>query len=178
MKVDVSKIENYENMTAEEKVEALLGLEIEPQTDNEELIKLRNNLNKANSQAADYKRQLKELQAQNMSDADKAKMEFEETLNNLKAENETLKKAQTIANYKANYLANGYDDALATSTAEALESGDMATVFANQKAFNESMLAKAKETLINNQPGLSKGNPPKGEETDPMVTGFKAALGL
>jgi len=177
MKIDVSTIPNFESMSAEKKVEALIGLDIEV-PDNPDLTKLKNSLNKANSEAAEYKRALKELQAKGMTDAEKAQAQFEETLNTLKAENETLKKAQTIAEYKANYLSQGYDDVLAKSTAEALVNGDMATVFANQKTFNDTMLSKAKDELLKSQPGLSKGNPPSGDEDSASVEAFKKAAGL
>ena len=176
MKISTEKIEGYENMTAEEKLAALENYEFE--VPNTEEAKLKNLLNKANSEAASYKKALKELQDQKLTDDEKAKLEREESEKALKEELATLKKSQAIAEYKANYLANGYDEELATKTAEALFSGDMTTVFANQKTFAETVKAKAKEELLNSNPDLSKGNPPKGDENDPNVDAFKRAMGL
>ena len=176
MKISTEKIEGYEDMTAEQKVEALLNLEIEaPKTEED---KLKNLLNKANSEAASYKKALKELQEQKLTEEEKAKLEREESEKALREELETLKKSQKLAEYKANYLANGYDDELATKTAEALLNGDMTTVFANQKTFAESVMAKAKEELINSGTGLSKGTPPGGEKKDANVLAFEKALGI
>lgn len=176
MKVDVTKIDGYEDMTAEQKLEAVLNFEVE--APNTEETKYKNLLNKANSEAAEYKRKWKELQEQKLTDEEKAKIEREESERALREENEALKKAQKLSEYKANYLANGYDDELATKTAEALLNGDMTTVFANQKTFAESVKAKAKEELLNSTPDLSKGNPPGGEKKDAQVTAFQRAMGV
>ena len=175
-RVDVTKIDGYEDMTAEQKLEAVLNYEVE--ATNTEETKYKNLLNKANSEAAEYKRKLKELQEQKLTDEEKAKIEREESERALREENEALKKAQKLSEYKANYLANGYNDELATKTAEALLNGDMTTVFANQKTFAESVKAKAKEELLNSTPDPTKGFPPKGDETDPNVNAFKKAMGL
>ena len=61
MKIDVSKIEGYAEMTAEEKLAALEALEIGEGMVDKKL------LDKANSEAADYKRQLRQA----MSDAER-----------------------------------------------------------------------------------------------------------
>lgn len=172
-KIDSTKIENFDNMTAEEQVKALLNYEVE-----DDSTKLKNLLNKANSEAAETKRQLKALQEQKLTDEEKAKLEREESEKALKEELATLKKSQTIAEYKANYLANGYDEELAGKTAEALFSGDMATVFANQKTFADSVKAKAKEELLNSTPDLTKGFPPKGDTKEPVLAGLEKGLGL
>lgn len=176
MKISTEKIEGYENMTAEEKLAALENYEFE--VPNTEEAKLKNLLNKANSEAASYKKALKELQDQKLTDEERAKLEREESEKALKEELANLKKSQAIAEYKANFLANGYDEELASKTAEALFNGDMVTVFANQKTFADTVKAKAKEELLNSTPGLSKGTPPKGDEDDASVAAFKKAMGL
>ena len=51
MKIDVSKIEGFEEMTPEQKVEALTNLEIE--TPDGDAAKYKNLLNKANAEAAE-----------------------------------------------------------------------------------------------------------------------------
>lgn len=173
-RVDVSKIENYENMTAEEKLEAVLNLDVE----DTEITKYKNLLNKANSEAAENKRKLKEFQEQKLTDEEKAKLEREESEKALREELATYKKSQAIAEYKANYLANGYGEELASKTAEALFNGDMATVFANQKTFAESVKAKAKEELLNSTPDPTKGFPPKGDTKEPVLAGLEKGLGL
>ena len=54
MKIDLTKIEGYENMTAEEKIAALEGFDV--QQDYTGYVR-KDLLDKANSEAADYKRQ-------------------------------------------------------------------------------------------------------------------------
>ena len=46
----------------------------------------------------------------------------------------------------------GYDEALAQSTAEALQSGDMAKVFANGEAFKSALEKKIKADQMKNDP--------------------------
>ena len=55
------KIEGYENMSAEEKLKALEGFEVE-EPNTSEVTKLKEALNKASSEASNYKKQLKEKQ--------------------------------------------------------------------------------------------------------------------
>ena len=58
MKIDVSKISGYAEMSAEEKVKALEAFESEEKQtkDSDEVIKLKEALNKATSEAAQNKR--------------------------------------------------------------------------------------------------------------------------
>lgn len=173
-KINTESISGYAEMSTEDKLKALEAYEFEV----EDTMKLKNALNKASSDVAEFKRQLKTLQEQKLTDEEKAKLAHEEAEKALKAELETLKHEKTISSYKAKYLANGYDEALASSTAEALANGDMETVFANQKTYNDSVMAKAKESLLNNQPGLSKGEPPKCDPDSKEVDAFTRAIGI
>ena len=69
MKIDLTKIEGYENMTAEEKIAALEGFDV--QQDYTGYVR-KDLLDKANSEAADYKRQLRAA----MSEAEKKAAKF------------------------------------------------------------------------------------------------------
>jgi hypothetical protein len=66
MKIDVSKIDGFEAMSAEDKLAALMGYEFEePKTpDNSEITKLKAALSKANSEAAEWKRSFREKQTE------------------------------------------------------------------------------------------------------------------
>ena len=99
-----------------------------------DLTKVKNAFNKASSEVAEYKHKLQE----HLSDEEKKATEQAELLEQLKAENAEFKKTSAIAKSTAEFAKLGYDDELATKTAQALYDGDMATVFANQKAFLES----------------------------------------
>lgn len=147
--MDTSKIQGYAEMTAEEKVAALESLEI----DTDETTKLKNLLNKASSEAADYKRQLKEK----MSEQERAEAEARERAEKVEQELTELRREKEISTYKAEYLAIGYDEELALSSAEAMATGNTAKVFENQKIFNEKKVAEHKADLINAQPPLTQG---------------------
>lgn len=151
MKIDTTKIDGYEEMTAEEKLVALENFEIEHDDS-----KLKNLLNKANSEAAQYKKQLKEK----MSEDERVKAEQEETLQALKDKLNTLENEKKISEFEKSYLAIGYSPELATETAKAMANGDLATVFANQKKVMDMKVTEVKEQAINSQAGLSTGNTP------------------
>lgn len=143
MKIDISKIEGYDSMSAEEKLAALEAYEIDYSGH------VRKDLfDKASSEIAKLKAQLKEK----MSDEERLKAEQQESLESMKKELEQLKAEKMLNEYKAQYLSLGYDDALATSTAKAYMDGDMATVFANQKTHQDTIAQKVKANLVDNTP--------------------------
>ena len=53
-KIDTTKIEGYESMTAEQKLEALTAYEFEEEQGDSEVERLRSSLSKANKDAAEY----------------------------------------------------------------------------------------------------------------------------
>lgn len=171
--IDVTKIEGYAEMTAEEKVKALEAYELVD--DNDALDKLKKQMSKANSEAAEYKKKLKEK----MSEEELAKAQREESEKALREELEALRKEKAISGYENQYLALGYDAELAKATATAMADGDMATVFANQKKFNTEQMEKLKAEAMKNQPGLSGGGKPSqediGNKTEMLM---KKAMGL
>ena len=128
-KIDTNTIEGYENMTPEQKLAALEAYEYEDNA--AELEKQKAAVSKANSEAAEWKRKHNAL----LSDEDRKKQEAAEKLASMENELAELRKEKTISEYKAQFAAQGYDEELATSTAAAMEKGDMATVFANSKKF-------------------------------------------
>ena len=132
-KIDTSKIENYENMSAEEKLAALEAFEYE--ADNTDAERLKAAVSKANSEAAELKRQLKARMTEDeQKEAERAAKEAEKD-----ALLESLKKDKTISDSKAKFLGLGYDEKLAAETAKALADGDMDKVFANQQIHIENV---------------------------------------
>ena len=76
-----------------------------------------------------------------------------------KTEAETLRREKNIASNKAQFISIGYDEALATETAEALENGDFATVFKNQQTVIENVKKVAKgEAMASATPPAGKAN--------------------
>lgn len=162
-KIDVSGIENYSEMSAEEKVaffEAYELPEVQPtKADDKEIAKLKEALSRANSQTADYKRQLREKQ----SEAERAEAERNESYNSLKDENAVLKKEITVNRLEKLYLEAGYSAELASATAKAKVDGDEETVMKNQMAYISETRKKLESEALNKQPPLSVGNPPAGK---------------
>lgn len=158
--IDVSKIEGYAEMTAEEKVKILESYEFND--DSDALDKLKRQMSKANAEASEYKKKLKEK----MTEEELAKAKRDEETNAMREELETLRKEKAVSGYENQFLALGYDSELAKSTAVAMAEGNMATVFANQKKFNELQVEKIKAEAMKNQPDLSKGGKPTQEDID------------
>ncbi len=148
------KIENYDSMTLEEKVAALEAYEPDmsgfvPKEERD----------KAASEAASYKKQLREK----MSEDEAAKAKEAEERAALEARVQELENERAVNSYVNSYLAMGYDEKLAKSSAEALAKGDMATVFANQKTH-----AETREKLIRSE--SLKGTPrPEGGAGDGKI---------
>ena len=151
-KIDISSIEGYENMTAEEKLAALEGFEF-PDPDFTGMVK-KDLLDRANSEAASFKRQLREK----MTQEEQEKARQAEELAAMQAELEALKADKAISEYTAQFLGIGYDEALAKSTASALHKGDMATMFANHAKFVAGREKTLKAEMLKNTP-----TPPAGE---------------
>lgn len=157
-KIDITKIEGYENMTPEEKLAVLEAFEYDDNS--AELERYKNAVSKANSEAADWKKKHNAL----LTADDKEKQERDEELANLRTELEELKKEKAVTSYKAKFLGLGYEEALAEDTANALAEGDMDKVFANQKKHNETREKTIKADLLKKTP-----TPQAGEGDDTMT---------
>ena len=151
MKIDLTKIEGYENMTAEEKIAALEGFDV--QQDYTGYVR-KDLLDKANSEAADYKRQLRAA----MSEAEKKAADDEEAR---KAMEERLKQLETEKEYadrKAQFIGVGFTEEQASNAAKAMVEGDMNKVFEIQKSVYDGMKASIKAEILRGTP-----KPPPGD---------------
>ena len=120
-----------EGMNEEEISKALEG---KVNSNDGEILKLKNALNKANSDAAEWKRKLRASQ----DEEEAKKQEKEEEYNQILEENKTLKRSISIAEKKAKLLGMGYDEKLAGETATAMVDGDMEKVMNNQAIYLEA----------------------------------------
>lgn len=151
-KIDTTKIDGYENMTAEEKLAALEAFEYDDNV--QELQRFKNATSKANSEAAEWKRKHNAL----LGEEEQKKQANEEELTNLRAQVEAMQKEKTTSEHKAKFLALGYDEELATETATALTSGEMDKVFANHKKFIDNHDKTLKAEIMKDTP-----TPPAGK---------------
>lgn len=166
--ISTDAIENFDSMTAEQQVEALLKVEIPEAVDMKGYVK-KSLLDAKLSELAKANAIIKENVAQETQKKladEEAKAAEQQRYSDLEAKYNELAKKSTITEYKANYMAQGYDEALAKETAEALANGDMAKVFANGEKFKAALEAKIKSDLMDSTPKPGGG---AGGTTNPLV---------
>ena len=123
---------------------------------NAEVEKLKAALSRANGEAAEYKRQLREKQ----TEAERAEAERAEADKAMREELETLRKEKRVSDYTGKCLALNMDADLAGKTAAALADGDMDSVFDCLKDFVDATVTRLNNEALNRQPNLSTGTPP------------------
>lgn len=156
MKIDISKIEGYDTMSAEEKLAALEALEL-PDPDFTGFVK-KDLLDKATSEAASYKKQLRER----MSEDEAAKAKAAEDMAAVMAELEALRSEKAVSEYTSKFMSIGYSEELAKSTAAALQKGDMTTMFKNHSKFVVEREKAVKADLLKTTPTPPAGDGSKG----------------
>lgn len=161
--IDTSTIEGFSEMTAEQKVEALLKTEI-PEKVDLSLYVSKDIADKYASEAADLKKQLKGK----MTDDEAAKAQAEAERKDLMDKYNELLRKSTVAEHTAKYMAMGYDEKLARDTAEALFDGKMEQVFANQQKAIEAHDKALKAELLKGTPKPEGAGGGEGAE-DPSV---------
>ena len=144
-----------EDMTFEDINAALAGRELVDKSQYDGFVP-KTLLEKANSEAADYKKKWKaaasEQEQKQIEDAEK-QAQIEEELKN-------LRRASKVSEYEKQHLALKYDEKDAKEIAEALYDGDMDTVFRLQKKHEEALQKAIKADLLKDMP-----TPPAGNQT-------------
>lgn len=162
-KLDTSKIEGFDGLSADEKVAALLNQEIEvEQTEPADVTKLKTSLSKANSEAAEYKRLLREKQ----TEAERAEAERAEKDREREELLKSLLEEKRVSTYKAQLMSAGVDPDTADLMAKSLPEGVQDEYFLATKSFLDNQRQKLLTESINNQPGLSVGTPPTAAQAE------------
>lgn len=146
MKIDVSKIKGYADMTAEEKLKALENMDL-PDVDYSGYVK-KEVFDKTASELASKK---KELTAK-LSEDEKAKQEELEAREELQKKYDMLLHKSIVSENKAKLLGLGYDEKLADDTAEAMANSDIAKVIENQAKHLESFEKKIRAEALKDTP--------------------------
>ena len=133
-----------------------------------ELEKSKKATDKATAEAADYRRKYQEKLTAEEAEKEARVAETKK----LQDELAELKAREALANHKSQFLALGYDDALATETAQAMVDGDMSKVFANQKKYQDAQRASIEAELLSRTP-----TPPAGKTPEVMDAAKFATLG-
>ena len=129
-KIDTSKIENFDSMSDEEKIKALQDFDFVTSEELEDELKKAKKANdKLSSENAELKRQKKKLESEKADDDDAHKTEIEKLTERL----DEMVKANSINEYKASFIAQGYSEELALDTAKASVDGDIKKIMVNQK---------------------------------------------
>ena len=150
---DLLKDAYREGMSVEDIEKALAGIEM-PNDGSAEIERLTKALSKSNSEAAEYKRQLREKS----TDEEAKAREDAERMEDLQSKYDALLRESTVSKHKARFLALGYEESLATETAEAMVSGDTEKVFAAQKKHLDSVEKKIREDALKGTPRPTGGN--------------------
>lgn len=111
-------------------------------------------LEKANSEAADYKKKWKAA----ASEQEQKQIEDAEKQAQIEEELKTLRRSSKVSEYEKQHLALKYDEKDAKEIAEALYDGDMDTVFRLQKKHDESLQKTIKADLMKSMPTPPAGN--------------------
>lgn len=142
-----------EGMTAEEIETALKDIDL-PTDNSAEIDRLKTALSKSNSEAADYKKQLREK----MTAEEAAAKDTADQIAALTKERDALLREKTVAGHKAQFLALGYEEGLASETAEAMANGEIDKVFANQKKHQAALDKKIRADVLKETPKPEGGN--------------------
>lgn len=146
-KIDTTTISGFDAMTDAEKLSALLELDVPERVDLSNYV-TKVQFDKTSSELAAAKRDLKSK----MSEDELTKAEAERVHKETEEKYNALLKKSTIAEYKAKYLAQGYDEKLAEETAEALFNNETDKVFANSEKFRASIEQRMKTELLKGTP--------------------------
>lgn len=152
MKIDTQGIENYENMTAEEKVAALEGLEIEDTATKEHYKSL---IEKANREAKQYKDAMRAAEnklKEQLPEEEKKRQEEAEKYKAIAEENAQLKRDMAITQKTAFYQTLGFSEEMAAETATAFVDGDHATVEKNLFTAHQEFERNVRADVVRNTP--------------------------
>lgn len=150
----------YKEGMTEDEISA--ALETVGQGNEAEVNRLKAALSKANSEAADYKKQLRTKQTDDEAAAAAQKEEHDR----LVQENADLKRSMALSERKAKLLAMGYDESLADETAAAMVDGNMDKVMANQSKYLEVQKKAIQADAMRKTPRPAAGDDGSGGSMD------------
>jgi hypothetical protein len=168
MKMKITeKIQGYDKMTPEEKIAALEGYEL-TDPDYSGYVK-KEVFDKTASELSDYKKQLREKLS---ADEIKAREDAEKQ-EKLQNDYDALVRKVALSENKAKLLGLGYDEKLATDTAEAMLDGNIDKVLANQKKHLDAVEKKIRENVLQDTP-KPEGGSSSNEMTKEKLRGMSA----
>lgn len=155
-RIDTSTIEGYADMTPEQKVAALETAEYDDNA--AEVQRLKNANDKLSKESAEWKRKHNAL----LSEDEQKKQTEAENRRALEEKVTALEREKNLNAHKAKFVGLGYDEALATETAQAMIDGDTDKVFANQQKFLAAHDKALKEGTMSGTPRPGAGGAGNG----------------
>lgn len=146
----------------------------------EEVEKGKKAISNACADASKFKKEAAEWQEKykaTLDENEKKAMEAEQEKKAMAEKLATLETEKRVSNYTARLMEIGYPVEVASLMAQALPDGVNDEFFNKQKEFLEAQQQKAKETALNNQPGLSNGTPPTTNGDDKLTADLKRWAG-
>lgn len=134
-----------------------------------QIAKMKKAMDKAASDTARYKKQLREKQtAEEIALQEKAEKEAER-----EEAYQKLLKENTVTKYEKNFLALGYSEELATRAANAQYDGDTEELFKIQQDFQSALLRQKEAEWAKSRPNPQAGNG-ENDDMDAFLKGFGA----
>lgn len=169
-------IEGYADMTAEQKLEALEALE-SAKTDDTEVQKWKAQFDKASHEASEQKKLAKRLQEQinsKLTDDELAEAKRKQELDDIIAERDALKKEAIVSKRTSAYIALGYSQELAESSASAtisMSDEEFNTMIGNSNTFKSGYEQTLRTAIVkgNPVPDVKGGTPPKMTKKEIMA---------
>lgn len=172
MKINPESIQGFSEMSAEDKVSALLGLDIPEPVDLTGYVK-KEAFDKKASEAAEYSRQLKSKMTD--EEAEKAEqqrkmVEVQQVLSETQKKYAGLLRESTIAKHTSRFQAiPGYDQKLAQAAAVALVDNDSEKLFEIQQQAAESIEKSMRAERVSQDPKPAGTVKTSGESTNPLL---------
>ena len=170
MKIDTSTIAGYDEMSAEQKLEALQNYEYNDNSANianlnAEMSKLKNQLSKANSEAKKWK----DAHNNQLSEEERQKNERDEELELYKARVEELEKKEAISSLTTKFLAQGFEQEIAAKAADAYYNKNDDEFFRLHNQWKDAHDKAFKAELLKQTP-----NPKAGSADDGAIMTLEA----
>ncbi len=170
--ISTESIEGFEGMTPEEKVEALLKLDIPEEVDLSGYVK-KSVFDAKAAEASDLSKKLKgklSEDEQRKAAEEEAKQQEAQKFKELEDKYNELMKSSTLKEHTISLNGLGFDDKLAADTAAAIVDGDAAKLFKNMKTFLEGFRKSVEKELMDKNPGVNgNGGGGSSKEEDKAV---------
>ncbi len=174
--ISTENIAGFDEMTPEQKVEALLGVEIPEQVDLSAYVK-KSVFDAKAAEASNLSKQLKSKMSedeQRKAAEEEAKQAENQKFADLESKYQELLKNSTLKEHTISLTGLGFDEKLAGETANAIVEGDASKLFANMKKFLDNYRKSIEKELMDKTPSPAGT---VGEDEDPAVKKAKALFG-